>query len=69
MLSQIHILSEIWPNDFEKYLKEIDGTVFEKNNAVTLCEKYQGIYEPLYRQFFARYFGSSKAEKYKKEAK
>ena len=55
--------------DFEKYLKEIDGTVFEKNNAVTLCEKYQGIYEPLYRQFFARYFGSSKAEKYKKEAK
>ena len=50
--------------DFEKYLKQIDKTVFEKNNAVNACTRFQKIYEPLFRQFFARYFGSEDADYY-----
>ena len=43
-----------------------DENELEKEHALAECKKIREIYEPLYPQFFTRYFGTEQAE-YKTE--
>ena len=49
--------NEKFRNDFANRLKELSTVNFEKNLATKACEKYRDTYNPLYPQFFQRFFG------------
>lgn len=52
--------------DFEDKLLSLSENELEKEHALAECKKIREIYEPLYPQFFTRYFGKEQAE-YKTE--
>lgn len=52
--------------DFEDKLLSLSENELEKEHALAECKKIREIYEPLYPQFFTRYFGTEQAE-YKTE--
>lgn len=51
---------------FEDKLLSLSENELEKEHALAECKKIREIYEPLYPQFFTRYFGTEQAE-YKTE--
>lgn len=54
--------NEGFRGQFAERLKEMDAKNFEDENAVAVCTKYRDTYQPLYEQFFTRFFGSKEAE-------
>ena len=44
--------------DFEDKLLSLSENELEKEHALAECKKIREIYEPLYPQFFTRYFGT-----------
>lgn len=60
--------NESFRERFASRLKEMDSVNFEDEKAVALCTKYRDTYQPLYEQFFARFFGSAEAESKMKSA-
>ncbi|MCI9080253.1 MAG: hypothetical protein HFH68_15315 [Lachnospiraceae bacterium] len=55
-------------NSFKQRITELDKGIFEKNHAIKTCEKFRDTYQPLYPQYFTRFFGTGKAGHYTKEA-
>ncbi len=55
-------------NSFKQRITEFDQGIFEKNAAIKACEKFRDTYQPLYMQYFTRFFGTNKASHYTKEA-
>ena len=53
---------------FDEESLAFDKGIFEKNAATKACERYLSIYQPLYQQYFTRFFGAEKAERYAEEA-
>lgn len=54
--------NEDFRNDFLETLQGLSKNNFEKKSAIDACTKFKNIYEPLYEQFFTRYYGKDKAE-------
>lgn len=60
--------NEGFRGSFKQRITEFDKGIFEKNAATKACERYLSIYQPLYQQYFTRFFGAEKAERYAEEA-
>lgn len=51
--------NEKFRNDFANRLKELSTVNFETDMATKACQKYRDTYNPLYPQFFQRFFGEA----------
>lgn len=55
-------------DSFAKRIKELDGKNFERKSAIAACRKYRDTYQPLYLQYFTRFFGEEEASYYVENA-
>ena len=63
VLMFIYLMSnEGFRQDFLSQLQELSQTNFDKDGAIEKCTWFKDVYEPLFYQFFARYYGTDRAE-------
>ncbi len=49
-------------DDYVSTVQNMENTTFEQTNALAVLDQFEGIYSPLYEQFFARYPGTGSAQ-------
>lgn len=69
VLSYAYLMSNpSFRKEFSDKLKELSSKNFETEAAINALQKYRDVYQPLYQQFFTRYFGEDNAAKFTKDA-
>lgn len=53
--------NEGFRESFKQRITELDQGVFEKSAATKVCENFRDTYNPLYLQYFTRFFGGDEA--------
>ncbi len=54
--------NESFREDFKKELSGLSSNYFEEKKAIAVLDELHDIYHPLFKQFFARYYGKADAE-------